>query len=386
MMKFNVRFIRRNSIMVLSLFIALLLAFYRIVIGSATRYLMVLPYYKANSISSEKVSVIIPARDEENNIAHCLDALLQQNLPRDQMEIIVVDDGSSDKTAEIVMGYTKSGVRIVRLENEAQGKKAALTKGIALATHPIIVTTDADCVYLPNWLNTLLCFRAEHDAVFVAAPVKYKKEKNFFERFQSLDFLSLQGITAAAVSKEIFNMCNGANLLYTKDAFQKVNGFAGIDHLPTGDDMLLMEKIQSAFPGKIKYCFSQNAIVETLPADGLLAFIQQRIRWASKSTSYKNTNIKLVLLLVYLVNLSLLVMLIAGIYDLQYLKWGMLLMLVKTIFEFPFMIRIARFFGKQDLLPWFIIAQPFHIVYIVLSASLSFFKRYEWKGRETVGG
>jgi cellulose synthase/poly-beta-1,6-N-acetylglucosamine synthase-like glycosyltransferase len=367
--------------MVLSLFVALLLAFYRIVIGSATRYLMLLPYYKANRISSEKVSVIIPARNEENNIARCLDALLQQNLPADQMEIIVVDDGSSDRTAAVVMGYANRGVRVVRLENEAQGKKAALTKGISLAFHPNIVTTDADCVYLPNWLNTLLCFRAEHDAVFVAAPVKYTKEKNFFERFQSLDFLSLQGITAAAVSKEIFNMCNGANLLYTKDAFQKVNGFAGIDQLPTGDDMLLMEKMQVAFPGKIKYCFSQDAIVETLPADGLNAFIQQRIRWASKSTSYKNTNIKLVLLLVYLVNLSLLVMLIAGVYDLQYLKWGLLLMLVKTIFEFPFMIRIARFFGKQNLLPWFILAQPFHIVYIVLSASLSFFKRYEWKGR-----
>ncbi len=372
--------------MVLSIFIALLLAFYRIVIGRATRYLMVLPYYKAITMSSEKVSVIIPARNEENNIARCLDALLQQNLPADQMEIIVVDDGSTDRTAEVVVGYATRGVRIVRLENEAQGKKAALTKGIALATHPIIVTTDADCVYPSTWLNTLLCFRVEHDAVFVAAPVKYTKEKNFFERFQSLDFLSLQGITAAAVSKEIFNMCNGANLLYTKAAFQKVNGFAGIDLLPTGDDMLLMEKMQSVFPGKINYCFSQDAIVETLPTAGLRAFIQQRIRWASKSTSYKNTNIKLVLLLVYLVNLSFLVMLIAGIYDLQYLKWGMLLMLVKTIFEFPFMIRIARFFGKQDLMPWFILAQPFHIVYIVLSASLSFFKRYEWKGRETVGG
>ena len=92
----------------------------------------------------------------------------------------------------------------------------------------------------------------------------------------------------------------------------------------------------------------------------------------------------MVLLLVYLVNLSLLMMLLTGFYDLQYLKWGMMFMLVKTIFELAFMIRISRFFGKQDLLPWFIIAQPFHIVYIVLSASLSFFKRYEWKGRKTV--
>ena len=133
-----------------------------------------------------------------------------------------------------------------------------------------------------------------------------------------------------------------------------------------------------------KYCFSKDAIVETLPAAGLRAFIQQRIRWASKSTSYQNKNIKLVLLLVYLVNLSIMMMLLGGFYDLQYLRWGLLFILIKTIFEYPFMIRTARFFGKQNLLPWFIIAQPFHIVYIVLSASLSFFKRYEWKGRLTV--
>ena len=100
---------------------------------------------------------------------------------------------------------------------------------------------------------------------------------------------------------------------------------------------------------------------------------------------YKNGNIKLVLLLVYLVNLSLFILLVAGCFNQEYLKWGLLLLLIKTIFEYPFMIRIARFFQKQNLLPWFIVAQPFLILYIVLSASLSFFKSYEWKGRKTVG-
>ena len=384
MMKFNVRFIRHLFIMVLAIIVALLLSLYRIVIGRASRYLMTIPYYKAKELSSDKVSIIIPARNEEQNIGRCLDSLLQQTLPAAQMEIIVVDDGSSDNTASKVMTYAGKNVRLLQLSDEAGGKKAALTKGIETASHPLIVTTDADCIYPNNWLNTLLSYRAEQDAVFVAAPVKYAKEKSFFEKFQSLDFLSLQGITAAAVSQQLFNMCNGANLLYTKDAFQKVKGFEGIDHIPTGDDMLLMEKMQAAFPGQIKYCFSKDVIVETLPAKGLRAFIQQRIRWASKSTSYQNKNIKLVLLLVYLVNLSIMMMLLGSFYDLQYLRWGLLFILIKTIFEYPFMIRTARFFGKQNLLPWFIIAQPFHIVYIVLSASLSFFKSYEWKERLTV--
>lgn len=361
-----------------------LLALYRMIIGRANRILMILPYYKSAAFSNDKVTVIIPARNEVANIGRCLDSLLEQSLPKHQFEIIVVDDGSTDSTASIVMSYAEKGVKLIQLSNEIGGKKAALSKGIAAATHPLIITTDADCTYPKNWLNTLLNYRSEHDAVFVAAPVKYTKEINSLERFQSLDFLALQGITIAAVSKQLFNMCNGANLLYTKEAFEKVNGFKGIDQIPTGDDMLLMEKIDAAYPGKVKYCFSQEAIVATLPAAGLKAFIQQRIRWASKSTTYKNSNIKLVLLLVYLVNLGLLSLTIMSCFDLYYLKSALLLLLIKTIFEYPFMIRVARFFDKQYLLPWFILAQPFHIVYTTLSASLSFFKSYEWKDRLTV--
>ena len=371
--------------MVVGIIGAVLMSIYRLVIGRASRYLMMLPYYKTTSISTDKLSIIIPARNEAANIGRCLDSLLKQTLPSDQLEIIVVDDGSSDATAAIVHTYESRGVRLIQLDEDKGGKKIAITKGVAAATHALIVTTDADCVYPNNWLNTLLCYRTEKEAAFVAAPIKYTQERNFFDRFQSLDFLSLQGITAAAVTNRIFNMCNGANLLYTKEAFLKVNGFQGIDHLPTGDDMLLMEKINAVYPKQVDYCYAQDATVETLPAAGLKAFIQQRIRWASKSTSYKNGNIKLVLLLVYLVNLSLFFLLVAGCFNQEYLKWGLLLLLIKTIFEYPFMIRIARFFQKQYLLPWFIVAQPFHILYIVLSASLSFFKSYEWKGRKTVG-
>ena len=370
--------------MVLLIINVVLLALYRMIIGRANRILMLLPYYKSVSVSSDKATIVIPARNESTNIGRCLDSLLQQTLPSNQFEIIVVDDGSADDTAAIVKSYSDKGVRLLQLSAEVGGKKAALSKGIAGAIHPIIITTDADCTYPKNWLNTLLNYRSEHDAVFVAAPVKYTKENNFLERLQSLDFLALQGITIAAVSKQLFNMCNGANLLYTKEAFEKVNGFEGIDQIPTGDDMLLMEKIDAAYPGKVKYCFSQDAIVETLPAAGLKAFIQQRIRWASKSTSYKNTNIKLVLLLVYLVNLGLLSLTIMSLFDLYYLQSVLLLLLIKTIFEYPFMIRVARFFNKQYLLPWFILAQPFHIIYTTISASLSFFKSYEWKGRLTV--
>ena len=364
--------------------VALLLP-YRFIIRRANRQLMFLKRYTATKVSADKVSIIIAARNEEMNIGQCLESLLAQDFPREQMEIIVVDDQSVDQTVAIVGSYADRGIRLISLGKEdAYGKKAAIARGIAAAAHPIIITTDADCSYSRKWINTLLCFREKMDAVFVAAPVQFRKEINLLDRFQSLDFMALQGITAAGVSSKYLNMCNGANLRYTKEAFSAVNGFEGIDHIASGDDMLLMEKIDKAFPGGIAYCFSQDAIVVTEPAASWSAFIQQRIRWSSKAKNYTSFVIKATLLLVYLVNAAVVSLLLAGIFDFQLLKYGLLFTLMKTIVELPFMIRTARFFNKSALIPWFIPIQPLHAFYTVVAGTFGLFSKYSWKGREVV--
>jgi len=362
--------------------VALLLP-YRFIIRRANRQLMFLKRYTATKVSADKASIIIAARNEERNIGPCLESLLAQDFPRTQMEIIVVDDHSNDNTADIVKRYADQGVRLVQMQYQSVfGKKAAIAMGIASATHDIIITTDADCSYSPTWINTLLSYREKMDAVFVAAPVQFRKEINLLDRFQSLDFMALQGITAAGVSGKYLNMCNGANLLYTKEAYLQVRGFEGIDHIASGDDMLLMEKINKAFPGGVAYCFSEDAIVLTEPAATWSAFIQQRIRWSSKAKNYTSFFTKAVLLLVYLLNAAVVALLLAGAFDLQLLKYGLLLVAMKTIVELPFMIRIARFFNKPALVAWFIPFQPLHALYTVVAGTFGLFSRYRWKGRE----
>ena len=364
------------------IFVALLLP-YRFIIRRANRQLMFLQRYTPTKVSADKASIIIAARNEEANIGQCLESLLAQDFPAYQMEIIVVDDQSVDQTAAIVKSYADRGVRLISLgKDEAFGKKAAIAKGIAAGSHPIIITTDADCSFAPRWLNTMLSFREEMDAVFVAAPVQFRKEKTILDRFQSLDFMALQGITAAGVSGKYLNMCNGANLLYTKEAFLQVRGFEGIDHIASGDDMLLMEKIDKAFPGGIGYCFSKDAIVVTEPAASWSAFIQQRIRWSSKAKNYSSIFTKLTLLLVYLMNAAVVLLLLASMFDFQLLKYGLLFTLMKTIVELPFMIRIARFFNKSALIPWFIPIQPLHAFYTVAAGTFGLFSKFRWKGRE----
>ena len=360
----------------------LLLISYALVLTMAAIAWKKLNPYSLRNETDDKVTVIIAARNEEKLIGRCLASLLEQDFAHDKYEIIVVDDQSHDRTADFVKSFSNRGVRLLQVGmDETGGKKAALSKAIAAASHDIIVATDADCIFPRTWLKTLVGFRQEKDAAFVAAPVMFRKENNFLERFQSLDFMALQSITAVAVNRGWFNMCNGANLLYTKEAFEKVNGFEGIDKIPTGDDMLLMEKIAAAYPGKVHYCQAKEAIVLTEPMGSWRAFLQQRIRWASKSTYYKSITIKLVLLIVYLTNLSILLFFITGLLHPLMLFMALLMLTGKYVVELMLMKPAATFYGKQNLMRWFAIAQPIHVLYTILAAMLGWVRRYEWKGR-----
>ena len=370
--------------MILLIILSILMIIYRFIIRNANRRLMRIPIYSAHSLSHASVSVVVAARNEEANIKNCLESILNQKHAFENLEIIVVDDQSEDNTAEIISSFQDNKIRLIQIGNDEKigGKKAAIARGIVAATNGIIVTTDADCVFPETWLNTLVSYREKTDAIFVAAPVMFRKEKNLFEKFQTLDFLSLQGITAAAVHSNQFNMCNGANLLYTKDAFNGVKGFEGIDHIASGDDMLLMEKIQKAYPRGVKYCYSRDAIVTTEPAESIKAFLQQRIRWASKAGSYSSVWIKVILLIVFLVNVGLISVFIAGFADVFYFKAFGFFMLMKSFSELPFMIRIARFFKKNNLIPWFIPSQIIHVLYTITAATFGMVTKYTWKGRK----
>jgi cellulose synthase/poly-beta-1,6-N-acetylglucosamine synthase-like glycosyltransferase len=201
------------------------------------------------------------------------------------------------------------------------------------------------------------------------------------QTFQALDFLVLQGITAASVQKRIHNMCNGANLTYERKVFFEVNGFAGIDHIASGDDMLLMQKIGKRFPRKISYLLSKDAIVATAAPKTWKEFFNQRIRWASKATNYNDIKILSTLFLVYFFNCALLALFITGFW--MPFLWMSLcgILLLKTIIEFIFIHPVAKFYNKQNLLLLFPFFQPLHIAYTVIAGWFGVFGSFEWKGR-----
>jgi len=346
------------------------------------------PFQLSNELKpSVFFSIIIPARNESANIEKCIQSILAQSYPL--YEILVVDDHSTDDTPILVAQLAEQypQIQLIHLKDYLGGqstnsyKKKAIEIAVEKSRGSWIVTTDADCLVPPNWLQYFNAMILTKDPVFIAAPVMFTLNKTFSGRFQVLDFLSLQGITAAAVSVGSHSMCNGANLAYSKKAFEEVGKFNGIDHLASGDDMLLMHKMKKQFPNRLAYLFNNEMIVDTAPMSNWYSFIQQRIRWASKADSYKDKKIFGVLLLVYLFNLVLLLGLLAGIFSFELWLFTCWIIAIKTLIELYFLWPVAQFFKKENSLLFFPIMQPFHIVYTVIAGWLGKFGKYQWKNR-----
>ena len=332
-----------------------------------------------------KVSVIIPARNEALHIEKCLDSLLTQSYPAEFTEIVVVNDFSTDSTADLVAKHPLP-CKLINLSDHVSGfinsyKKKAIETGISLSSGELITCTDADCSMGNDWVRVLVNAYQKEDLRFIAAPVNIISNGSWLSIFQILDFISLQGITGAAVNKNLYPMCNGANLAYTRKAYDAVGGFMEINHIASGDDMLLMKKIQSKYPDKIRYLKDPAAIVDTVPAENIKAFLNQRIRWASKISHYKHPATFVTLALVYLVNASLL-LIFAGCFFYSHWRWLLILIAFKTISEYFFVSKVAGFFKQQSLMKYFPLCQPFHILYTVIAGSFGSFGKYEWKNRK----
>jgi cellulose synthase/poly-beta-1,6-N-acetylglucosamine synthase-like glycosyltransferase len=335
--------------------------------------------------ATTQFTVIIPARNEAVNIKACVDSILAQDYPKDAFEIIVIDDFSEDDTAFIVQALSQQypQVRLLQLKDHCKEgetlayKKKAIEIAVAEAKGDWILTTDADCIVPKKWLHLYNAYIQEYQPSFVAAPVMFIKTAGILNQFQLLDFLALQGITAAAVGAGKHSMSNGANLGFEKTAFIAVGGYQGVDHIASGDDMFLMHKMKQTLHKPVGYLFHPDAIVLTAAMDTWKGFIMQRIRWASKARYYDDRSITMVLTLVYFFNLSFVLLALMGSCSSLFIALAF-----KTFFELFFLDPVAKFFKMQPELKYFVFYQPIHIVYNIAAGLFGQLKTYSWKGRK----
>lgn len=337
------------------------------------------------------ITVIVPARNEESGIGYILQDLMEQDYSTTRYEVIVVDDHSTDNTFALAkrVASRHPNIKVYRLDEILQDagkskahKKDAIATAIGLASGELMVTTDADCRMGSDWLTQIAAFYTQNNFVMIAGPVSYFPDSTLLGRFQDLDFLSMIGIAAASIELKAYHLCNGANLAYTKEAFLQVNGFEGVDSIPSGDDMMLMHKIARRFPGKIGFLKSKAAMVRTHMEPSIGGFVNQRLRWASKSAHYTDVKSIFVPALVYLFNLSIPVNLAIGFANPLFFRIAIAQFLLKIIVDTFFQYPVARFFHKQNLLWSFVPLQLAHIFYVVTIGILGMVVPYRWKGRK----
>ena len=328
-------------------------------------------------------TVIIPARNEEEHIMGCLESIYAQEYDREKCEVIVVDDDSSDLTAqrvqEFITLHSDFSCRLVALkvsqDEYTPFKKRAIEKAVGIAGGDWIVTTDADCILPPRWLKTIACCREKYDPVFISAPVVLAGEKNILEKMQSLEFLGLVGIGAASIQHGHPILCNGANMAYEKKAFLKAGGY-GTAATASGDDTQLLRSLSRQEAGRISFLKSREACVTTTGLSLLPDLLQQRIRWSSKIPSHMGKTTAIVAADAFLLHAGI----IAGLFSASPV-W-LAAWILKALSEFIFLYSLTGFFKKRSLLWYFPLAQLVYPLYITVTGILALKGSYRWKGRK----
>ncbi len=343
-------------------------------------------FKKTKDVDQINFSILIPFRNEAKNLPLILKSLSKIRYPLDKFEIFLINDDSSDNFKMPIDDFqnqnNKIKIHLINSERKSNSpKKDAIKTAVMQTNFDWIITTDADCIVPEEWLKNFNYFIQKNNSKMIVAPVTFIYEDNFLNNFQILDFLSLQGSTIGGFGINKPFMCNGANLAYNKHAFLEVNGFDGNDHIAGGDDIFLLEKFINTFPKKVQYLKSETSIVKTKAQPSLNQLINQRIRWAAKTGSYSNSFGKFVGLIVFTTNFYLIFLFVYA--TLNYISWQHfgLVFLLKFNIDFLLIYKTSKIFNQQEALKKYLISSFLYPIFNVFVAFLSFFKKFEWKGR-----
>ncbi len=339
---------------------------------------------KKNTIP-EFISIIIPFRNENKNLPGNLKGLISQNYPKDKYEIIYVNDSSTDDSVEVLKKLiTNDNVSVISVPDEFSPnahKKRAVRYGIQYAKGDLIITTDADCLHEKEWLQAMVNYLDENTA-FVSGPVEFIEKGNVFSDLQKIEFAGLVITGAGLIGINKPTICNAANILYRKKAYDEVKGFHDNLNLSSGDDELLMQKIHKKTKYKIKFCPERKAVVKTEANNSVEQFYQQRKRWASKGLFYADKFLIAKLVLIFWFYLGLVCQLILGIfYSSGFLVLLLLSFLLKILFEYLVMKKGAELLFDKRIMKYFLLTEFVHIPYIVIAGISGIFGNFTWKER-----
>lgn len=327
------------------------------------------------------VSVIVAARNEEQHLRRCLNALISQSYPPELVEIVVVDDRSEDGTARIVRDAQTRCDRIKLVQVKAllpglTGKKNALTQGIQQSHGEILCITDADCRPGPDWIAGML--RHFEDGVgMVAGYSPFETRGGLVQRLLAFETMVTATMAAGSIGWGGGITCAARDLSYRRALFDQVGGFSKIGHVRSGDDTLLLQQVKRETTWKVRYATEPETFVWTDPPPNLKTFVQQRVRHLSTGRLFSKP-LRLLGGGIYLFDLLLIITvplaLIGHIGPTPLMAFG-----VKASVDFAAMWRSSGLFRGRGLLSLFPLMEVLYPPYIVLFGALGMWKNFKWK-------
>lgn len=327
-------------------------------------------------------SVVIPFRNETPNLPALIDSLSQLRYPATHIEFIFCNDHSTDESPQLLQKLLLNFPfpnRVLDLPITTAGKKAALTLAIENSKYEYIITSDADCKYNPDWIRGFNEILVHTNYKMVLGPVVYATEKNagIIEVYQSIENAGLIMIGAASLAMGRPFMANGANLCFAKDDFFTLNGYAGNEHIASGDDEFLLQKFNTRYPNTIAFLKNPFSIVYTAPQPHFKAMVNQRVRWASKAKFHQKKSVFIIQLtmLIFFLGLALNPFFNPGI-------WAILPIGIKLAAD----LISYQFFNLFFKLPYPVLKQIavglLQIIFTPLIGILSVSKNYTWQDRK----
>ena len=334
------------------------------------------------SLQQKNVSVIIAAKNESSNIQKLLQSLYNQSYSKEKFEVIIIDDHSNDDTSEMIKCFIDAhpDLNLKLLSAENNGKKQAISQALHYAENEIVMVTDADCELPERWIEAMVGYFVEKDLKMLLGPVLLSPANTLFEKLQVLEHLSLIASTAGSAAIGMPVMCNGANMMYSRDAALAVAKYRSDMLIASGDDMFLMEQFLKHYSSKsVGFLLDNQAIVKTTTMPTLKAFFRQRTRWTSKTKAYTNWKIIATAIIVLMFNLSIVFFFAAGFFMKVFWVFYVLYVILKTLIDFPILKRITTFMQQRNLLWWMFPLEFIYPFYVVFTAFSGLFANVKWK-------
>ena len=335
-------------------------------------------YKKTTPITNNvhSFSIIIPFKNEAENLAMLLNSLQQLDYDAEKFEILLINDYSDDDSIEILKKHPFKGYKL--LSNRLNpSKKGALLTGIKQAKFPWIVTTDADCEVPVYWLQSFDTLIGQQKPLMILAPVKFRDKLRFLQQFQQVEFMALQAITVAGVYWRKAFLSNGANLCFDKKTFFDLKTYEGNMQIISGDDVFLLEKFQRNHPGRISYAKTALSVVKTACQKTPYNLIQQKIRWAGKMKFYHSALPYISGGIIFAGNLFLIPAIYLSFQNINYLFFP----LIKFFSDILLLLRTKKFIPFKFNFFYFIAIFLIYPLYYLFILLMSFKGTYHWKGK-----